>query len=521
VLVTSRWAAWGRHAEPLRVDVLDRSESVQFLTRRTGLADTDRLAVLAELVGDLPLALEEAAAYLEQTRVGLDAYLTLLRDRARDLLDLAASGDPAPGLAGTGAEADQRRVATVWSVSLDQIQDAAPEAEALLDLFAFLAPTIPRWLATAHPEVLAAGLAGTVVDPVRYNALLAVAGRYSLIELDAEEIGVHRLVQAVIRARLQPDQERATVLAAVALVRAAFPNDSWEPASWGACETLLSHVLAVAEHAQRLTVGAEQLGWLLDRASTYLRERGQYRQALPLATRAVTVTEAALGPQHLAVAWRRDELARVLQALGRFAETRDQYERILDIAEAVGADDNATTVWRSGLAGVLQSLGDLAGARTQLERILQIEEAGLGPDHLEVGGTRNNLGGVLWELGDLVGARAQCERALQIGEAALGPDHPTVGTARGNLGRVLRDLGDLAGARVQLERALQSSAAALGPDHPDVGLWRGNLGRVLRDLGDLAGARAQLECALQISEAALGPDHPQTRYVRRNLDDVV
>jgi hypothetical protein len=227
VLVTSRWAAWGRLAEPLRVDVLDRRESVQFLTGRTGLADANGLTVLAELVGDLPLALEEAAAYLEQTRVGLDAYLALLRDRARDLFGLAASVDPAAGLAGLGAEADQRRVATVWSVSLDRIREAAPDAEALLELFAFLAPTIPRTLAPTHPEVLPTGLAGAVADPVRYNAVLAIAGRYSLIELGATEIGVHRLVQAVIRAQLHPDQERATVQAAVELLYAAFPNDSW------------------------------------------------------------------------------------------------------------------------------------------------------------------------------------------------------------------------------------------------------------------------------------------------------
>jgi tetratricopeptide (TPR) repeat protein len=435
VLVTSRWAAWGRHAEPLRVDVLDRLESVQFLTRRTGLADPDGLAALAELVGDLPLALEEAAAYLEQTRVGLDTYLTLLRDRARDLLGLTASGDPAAGLA--GAEADQRRVATVWSVSLDRIRDAAPEAEALLDLFAFLAPTIPRTLAPAHSEVFAAGLAAAMVDPVRYNALLAIAGRYSLIELSADEIGVHRLVQAVIRAQLDRDQERVMVLAAVELLRAAFPNDSWEPASWAACETLLPHVLGVADHAQRLAVGAEQTGWLLDRASTYLRERGQYRQALPLATRAVNLTEVAFGPQHLDVARRRDTLARAMQALGRFAEARDQYENLLQIGDAAGADDNTTAIWRNGLGGALRALGDLTGARTQLERALQIGEAALGPDHPDVGVWRNNLGSVLQDLGDLPGARTQYERALQISEAALGPDHPQTRQVRRNLDDVV------------------------------------------------------------------------------------
>ena len=76
--MTSRWPSWGQRAARLRVDVLDRSESVHLLSRRTGLTDdTSRrlLAEVAELFGDLPLALEEAAAYLEQTATGVEDYL--------------------------------------------------------------------------------------------------------------------------------------------------------------------------------------------------------------------------------------------------------------------------------------------------------------------------------------------------------------------------------------------------------------------------------------------------------------
>jgi hypothetical protein len=88
VLVTSRWSVWGSQATPLRVDVLAREESITFLARRTGSDDQPALDELAELLGDLPLALEEAAAYLEGTGVGLGEYLQLVRDRARELFGL-------------------------------------------------------------------------------------------------------------------------------------------------------------------------------------------------------------------------------------------------------------------------------------------------------------------------------------------------------------------------------------------------------------------------------------------------
>ena len=284
VLITSRWSAWRGHAQPLPVTVLDRRESVQLLVDRSGLPDPDRedldqsdqLDQLAELVGDLPLALAEAAAYLEQTRIGLGDYLQLLRSRARELFGLNTSASAEV----SGAAADQRRVATVWSVSLDRIRHEIPAAEALLELCAFLGPGIPRTLFCTHPEAVPDPLAEVVSDALAYNQVLAGAARYSLIELDAHSIGVHRLVQAVVRARLAPEQEADAAATAVGLIWKAFPRDSWEAATWPACARVLPHLLAVCEHAERLHVAGEQTGRLLNRASTYLYERGQYGQAL-------------------------------------------------------------------------------------------------------------------------------------------------------------------------------------------------------------------------------------------------
>jgi tetratricopeptide (TPR) repeat protein len=510
VLVTSRWNAWGRQATPLRVNVLARDESIAFLGKRTGSGDEAALGALAELLGDLPLALEEAAAYLEETGVGLGEYLGLVRERARELFGL----DQPPA----DEHGDQRRVATVWSLSLDRVHQEAPAAEALLSLCAFLAPEIPRGLPREQPQLLPEELAQAVSDPLAYNRMLAAVGRYSLATVTPTTVRVHRLVQAVIQARLGQKGERRWAEVAVGLLRDSFPDDSWEVASWPACERLLPHALAVGGHAERVGVAGEQVGWLLDRASTYLRERGQYRQARPIAEQAVTVTEAALGPADPQVASRCDEFGRVLHALGELAEARTQFERAVAVGEAaLGPDHPNLAAWRNNLGNLLRDLGDLQGARMQLERALAISEAALGPDDPHVADGRNNLGSVLWNLGDLEGAKEQFERALVISEAALGPDHPDVAIRHNNLGSMLQALGDLAGARMQSERALVISEAALGPDHPTLAIRRGNLGGVLHDLGDLAGARAQYERALEISEAAFGPDHPNVAIARNNL----
>jgi tetratricopeptide (TPR) repeat protein len=393
VLVTSRWSAWGSQATPLQVSVLAREESIVFLARRTGAHDQAVLDQLAELLGDLPLALEEAAAYLEETRVGLGEYLELVRERARELFGL----DRPP--TDKDEHGDQRRVATVWSLSLDRVHQEAPAAEALLSLCAFLAPDIPRGLPREQLQVLPEDLANAVSDPLAFNRLLAVLGRYSLATVSPTAVRLHQLVQAVIQARLGDQGERCWAKVAVGLLRERFPNESWEVATWPTCERLLPHVLAATGHAERLGVTGEQAGWLLDRAANYLHERGQYRQARLLAERALRVTEAAVGPADPELAWRCD-----------------------------------------GLGAVLRRLGDLAGARVQYERALVISEAALGPDHPDVAIRRNGLGRVLQALGDPEGARGQLERALAIGAVTLGPDHPDVATYRGNLDAVLQAL---------------------------------------------------------------------------------
>jgi tetratricopeptide (TPR) repeat protein len=387
VLVTSRWSAWGEWGTPLRLDVLPREESVAFVLTRTGTQDQQAAAALAEALGDLPIALAEAAAYMERTQLGLEAYLRLVQERAVELFGLR---QPA------GAE---RRVATVWSLSLERVREEAPGAEVLLDLCAFLAPEdIPRNLPGDHAEVLPEELRRLAGDPLAYNQALGVLGDYSLATVTPTSLGLHRLVQAVIRARLG-QQESRWAQVAVELLDAAFPQESSELASWPTCQRLLPHLLTVTQHAERLAVAGEQIGDLLSRASRYLRVRGQSRQARPLAERALTLTQQALGPDHPTMGDRHDELGRVLR-----------------------------------------EAGDYPAGRQQLEQALAIHTTAFGPGDSNVGYRHNELGLVLWNLGDLDGARAQIERALTIAQATLGPDHPNVAIIRRTLDSVVQQV---------------------------------------------------------------------------------
>jgi hypothetical protein len=154
VLVTSRAPTWGRGTAALRLDVLKREEAVAFLRRRTGSADTESLTALTEALGDLPLALEQAAAYMDETRTTPAGYLALFQEHGAELL---ARGEPLT---------TEQTVATTWQVALDQLR-AAPGAPDLLSLCAFLAPDdIPRAILGKHAEKLPEPLSTTVGRPL-------------------------------------------------------------------------------------------------------------------------------------------------------------------------------------------------------------------------------------------------------------------------------------------------------------------------------------------------------------------
>ncbi|RIJ71392.1 TIR domain-containing protein, partial [Nakamurella silvestris] len=299
VLLTSRWPSWRGHAGTadhgaVEVGVWERGESVTFLAASLPGRPEPQLNSLAEMLGDLPLALEEAVAYLHETGEDLGAYLVLLDTRFAELFHLAGA-EPA-GTEGGGQ--DRRTVAAVWSVALDRVRDTAPSAEDLLNLLAHLAPDTPRNLPAEHTDALPDPLGTAVADGLQYNEVLKTLGVYALVTSREGVIGVHRLVQAVTRERLAPDDRQRWAGTAVRLVAEAFPASGGQPENWAACETLLPHALAAVGHAEHHAAEPRATSSLLGRAGTYLRGRGQYRQAAVILGRALAIAEEALGPDH-------------------------------------------------------------------------------------------------------------------------------------------------------------------------------------------------------------------------------
>jgi hypothetical protein len=192
ILITSREPGWGVLAKPLKVKVWPREEAVAFLLKRTGQEDGAAAGELAKELGDLPLALEQAAAYMEACGQTLPGYLQLFRERRQELL---RQGQPSQDYPDT--------MATTWGLSFQKVKQESPAAADLLNLCAFLAPEdIPRKLLAQGVDHLPEKLAQAFKDPLALNEVLAALRRYSLMEVGEDSLTIHRLVREVVRDRL-------------------------------------------------------------------------------------------------------------------------------------------------------------------------------------------------------------------------------------------------------------------------------------------------------------------------------
>jgi tetratricopeptide (TPR) repeat protein len=525
VIVSTRRGGFGELGQVLELDVIEPADAVALMRTRAPDLEQDTAEHIAKELGRLPLALEQAGAYLDRTRAPGEEYLELLRSGAADL-------EPAGSHAKT--------VATLSDISLERVAADSPEAIQLLEVCAYLAPEpVPLDLFTAHPGLLPEPLSKTAGDRVAFNDTIAVLVDYSLAKRSRAGLQMHRRVQAAARARRDPslltgapagkktrmgaarertETEWHPLAAALLLLRVHAPAEIiGHPRGWPRWERLLPHVLAAAEHVERLlshmlaaaehvdpaqAPGSELMrdaSWLLDRAGTYQQVHARLGAADSLMLRALDIAKVSLGPGHPDVAARQNNRAAILRDLGLPGKARPLLEQAMATTEAAyGPGHPYVAVSLSNLAMTLRDLGQQREARPLLEQAVAITEAAYGPGHADVAAGLSNLATVLRDLGQLDEAQRRLEQAVPIAEAACGPDHPAVAIPVGNLAAVLRDLGRAEEARPLAERALAIDEAAYGPRHPIVAIRLDGLAAVLRDLGRAEEARPLAERAAAI-----------------------
>ena len=505
VLITTQNQIWPP-GQAVDVPVLDPVVAADFLVSRTGDADRVAAGELAGLLGGLPLALEQAAAYLQATGTTLARYLLLFRDRQADLL-------------ARGEVAGRMDVAATLGLALSRLAGEAPAAAGLVRLLAFLAPEpVPLTVLLADGEAagrlspeVAAAVGPLLGDEVAAGDAIAALRRYSLASPAGDGLVlVHRLVQAITRAQLPADEADWWGQAAAALVEAAVPADPRLPAAWPVCAVLLPHARAVLD----LTSSG------ISRIARYLGWSGSYpaaRDLFQLIADAHTGSDA-YGPEHPDTLAARSQLAMWTGQAGDAAGARDQYAALLPTYGRVrGAEYPGTLTIRHSLAPSPGGPGTRPGPAISSPPCCPSASGSPGAEHPDILGTRHELAGFTGQAGDAAGARDQFAALLPVRERVSGAEHPDTLTTRHSLATFTGEAGDAAGARDQFAALLPVRERVSGAEHPDTLSARHNLASWTGRAGDAAGARDQYAALLPVRERVLGAEHPGTLATRANL----
>jgi tetratricopeptide (TPR) repeat protein len=552
VIITSRNPSWRGVATPLEVEIWTPKESTNFLLTRTGLTDDKAASDLANELGHLPLALEQAGAYIEAKNISVASYLELFKRDQRVLLKQLSS---LTGYANT--------IETTWNISFNEVNRENPASIELLKICAFLSPEpIQSFIFVRGANFLPERLQQLAQNPFFLDYSMSLLRKYSLIERTGDQFTIHRLLQLAIKEQLNAEEKKYWIKVALSILDESFPIDFKDSKTSNIARLLMEHVKEAVINATAEGVEPEQTVSLIVRVGRVYLERKEYRLAKETFHNALYLTNKL----RESVETRLTKI-KLFEYLGQLSLETNQlntakefFEKALNISIEVFGEHHPNVVYGlNNIGNVLSNLGDFQKAREYFEKALIISSETLGSRHPNVVYSLNNIGNVLSNLGDFQKAREYFEKALSISIDILGSHHPDVARTLNNLSFVYLKLNDSKRAKEYSEKALAIIEKAFGPDHPEIAanlhsigklhiwsrdyhtaqayldralrIYEGNIpqntlaiaealvdkGNLLRIQNDISSSRSCYERALIIYEAELGNEHSKSQEIRELL----
>jgi tetratricopeptide (TPR) repeat protein len=510
VMVTSRNPLWSRVAEPVEIDVFQRTESVEHLQRRVpGLSDADARLV-AEKLGDLPLAIEQAGAWLAETGTPAAVYMQELDFQLTSMLELTQPVDyPVP-------------VAVTWRLSFDRLREQSPAAAKLLELCAFFGPE-PISLQLLYSDEMMKALVpldSRLKERVVLGQLIRQITRFALAKVDQanNSMQVHRLVQAVIKAQLNTPEERDFAMHEVHKVLVgARPRqgDTDDPANWERYAYIWPH-LGPSE-AEECDEEEETRQLLIDRVR-FLWKRGEFEEAFAFGKRIEPRWKQWLGEDDRQTLYLRFHLANVLRSQGKYQDARKEDTDILERQRRVLGDSHPHTLQTFGsLAADLRGLGEFVESlkldRQAYEKLKDI----FGEEHPSTLSAANNLAVDLRWSGDYFAARDLDRETLALRREVLSDRHPYTLHSEAMLARDLRETGEYAESAELLRDIYSRYVEILGEDFVDTLRTAKSLAVSLRKLGNYDEAFQLTRATHERYLKHYGAEHPDTLACTLNL----
>jgi len=549
VLITSRNQAWKNRFATIAVDVFNRPESVSFLIRRASdsisEADASRLA---DSLGDLPLALEQAGALRSETGMSVDDYLQALKDQ------------PAATLYENHPAEYPRPMTAAWQLSVSQLQEQLPEAVELLRACAFFGPEpIPVDVFRRRNEHASPRLAAIISNTILRARALRTLGRFALARIDskARTIQVHRLIQALLREAVD-EQTTADFRNDVHLLLAsAAPLNPDEDRQWDRFEELVPHV----EPAQVMDSPHPAVREFARKIVRYLFRSGDYDLGLAFADQFLEKWHRGNDGGGLDALLMESLRAQILREQGEYAkayeinedlvrrvESTEQLDQkdILPIINSFGADLRARGDFSRALSHdedsvarhvkefgpgdprTLRAINNLAidhGLNSQYTRSRELHEqafvtqseATIGVSRADVLISWTGLSRAVRLCGDYLEARDVGRDAYEYGLKYMRPEHLAMLRTGKDLAIALRRSGEYDDALALSTEIHDRFQLLYGPDNPDTLAAAMNLANILRTTGRIGEAYELAQDTVRRYPRIYGEDHPYNQGCIGNL----
>jgi hypothetical protein len=501
VLITSRDSSWREHGTLLQVDAFTRDESVTLLRRRAPHLTAKDAGQLAELLDDLPLALNQAAAWHDETKLSTAEYIRQYEEKLTTLPREMLPDYP-------------QAVGATFGVSYEHLRGRSKAAAQLLQLCSHFGPEAISvdmlWRGRYVPD-LPPPLRARMLDRTWLKRELKAVSRYDLIQYDQarDRFQLHRLIQLILRTTGAVGEGETVPAHAQAILAQANPGnpDEVDLSDRAKHAELSPHILPSKIIESR---DSEARKVVLDQIRfRYLV--GDYEGSRDLARLAVAEWKERFPENDVQLLLAQRHLAMTLRASGEPAEALRLNEYVLgQFREHSGPEDEHSLATANGYASVLRTMGQFREALKTDQDNLERYRATLRNDDPDTLRAANNYAVDLRLIGDFQGAREMDEQTVALWSNTLGPEHPETLFAISNLARDLYGLGRYGEALTMQQDSLASQEATLGPAHPSVLMARRATATLLRKLGRHRQARELAEETYAAYVARFPEHHEQS-----------
>lgn len=522
ILLTTRVQSVANLAQNFPLGEMQPEEGAQLLLLRSNqqsspailesaeTADREEAIALSELLGGLPLALEQARAYIEATGCGLAGYRQLYEESRKELLQSVIKNSQLDREYGES-------VATTWYISFERVKQQFAAAAELLKLCAYFASeAIPEAIVLKGADKLGPGLRQLAENRLQFNRACQVLLNYSLIKRSAKEaaISIHRLVQAVLQDSMDEDTQRSWAGQAVRALEHVF----YEADTDQEIEQYIPHAQVCAIYIKKFHLEGQEVAYLLKMAAKAVDARGWYAQARPLYMQAFRAYSASIGANDPRTLDLLRDVVNIHMDLGVPSYATTVYRRLTeDLERALGPDHPVLSTFLNYLAWAQLMARDYNGAAQTCAQALQLlqRNQALGPTEQAM--TYQVAAEVCVLAGKHDLAEAYYQGACILFEQTLGPNHPELATTLCNYGAYSLLRKDVEKAEALLQRALGIRQVVLGREHPETADCLISLAMLSWRRRNYAEAEERYQQALAIHRQTLGPYHPDIVRTLRHL----